>query len=82
MNRNALDAAATLIVDARGESCPMPLLKTKRAINGLSPGQSVCVLSTDSGSVKDIRAYSEQSGNRMTGFFEETPDYIFYLEKA
>ncbi|MCB1615659.1 MAG: sulfurtransferase TusA family protein [Pseudomonadales bacterium] len=82
LNTAELDRQVSIRVDASGEHCPMPLLKTKRALNQLASGQSVCVISTDSGSVRDIKAYAKQSGNELLAFFEENLNYIFYLKKA
>jgi len=71
-----------LEVDARGMSCPLPLLKAKKALNGMAAGECVRVLSTDAGSVRDIRVFCEQSGNRL---LESSCDsagvYTYVLEK-
>ena len=58
-----MSAAETIEVDARGLECPMPLLKAKRALNAMSPGQYLRVLATDQGSVRDFRVFTEQSGH-------------------
>lgn len=49
------------VVDGRALACPMPLLKTKVALRGVSLGESVYVLATDSNSKADIRAFCDQS---------------------
>ena len=56
---------APLQLDARGLVCPMPLLKAKRAINAMTAGQQLEVLSTDQGSVRDFRVFAEQSGHLL-----------------
>jgi len=52
-------------VDARGLSCPMPIVKTAIAFKGLVSGQVLEVLATDQGSVKDFAAWSKTTGNEL-----------------
>ncbi|WP_372592446.1 sulfurtransferase TusA family protein [Guyparkeria sp.] len=52
-------------VDARGLSCPMPLLKARKAVATAEPGQPVVVYATDRGAESDFRAYSERAGHRL-----------------
>ena len=58
-------------VDARGLSCPMPIVKTAQAIKTLPAGALVEVLATDPGSVKDMAAWSRTTGNELV---EQTTD--------
>ena len=70
-------------LDATGLECPMPLLRAKRALNGMVTGEQLRVLATDQGSVRDFRVFAEQSGNRLLAS-ETTRDgvYIHLIEKA
>jgi tRNA 2-thiouridine synthesizing protein A len=52
-------------VDARGLSCPMPIVKTAQAIRTLHPGDLLEVLATDPGSVKDVAAWCRTTGNEL-----------------
>ena len=52
-------------VDARGLSCPMPIVKTAQAIKVIASGRLVEVLATDPGSVKDFAAWSRTTGNEL-----------------
>ncbi|HEX7950784.1 MAG TPA: sulfurtransferase TusA family protein [Candidatus Limnocylindrales bacterium] len=52
-------------VDARGLSCPMPIVRTAQAIKPLSPGALVQVLTTDPGSQKDFVAWCHSTGNEL-----------------
>jgi len=52
-------------VDARGLSCPMPIVKTAQAIKGLPSGALLEVLATDPGSVKDLAAWTRTTGNEL-----------------
>jgi tRNA 2-thiouridine synthesizing protein A len=54
---------ADTLVDARGLSCPMPIVKTAQVIKALLSGQTVEVWATDPGSVKDFAAWSKATGN-------------------
>jgi tRNA 2-thiouridine synthesizing protein A len=68
-------------VDARGLSCPMPIVKTAQAIKPLASGDLLEVLATDPGSVKDFAAWSRTTGNELV---EQTTDggvFRFVLRK-
>ena len=52
-------------VDARGLSCPMPIVKTAQALKALGSGEFIEVLATDPGSVKDFAAWSRSTGNEL-----------------
>ena len=68
-------------LDARGLSCPLPILKTKKSLNELASGQVLKVVATDPGSIKDMQAFSNQTGNPLLSSSEENKTYIFYLKK-
>ncbi|MDA8201196.1 MAG: sulfurtransferase TusA family protein [Chloroflexi bacterium] len=68
-------------VDAKGLSCPMPIVKTAQAIKGLSSGQLLEVLATDAGSVKDFEAWAKSTGNPLVGSSAEGGVYRFVLQK-
>lgn len=52
-------------LDARGLRCPLPLLKAKQALNALTSGQSVQILTSDPASVPDFAAYARQVGHQI-----------------
>ena len=68
-------------LDARGLSCPLPILKTKKALNDLASGQVLKVWATDPGSVKDMQAFAKQTGNPLLSSAEESGAYVFYMQK-
>ncbi len=68
-------------LDARGLSCPLPILKTKKALNDLTTGQVLKVVATDPGSVKDMQAFANQTGNPLVSSGEENKVFVFYLKK-
>lgn len=68
-------------LNARGMSCPLPIVKTKKALVDMSAGQVLKVISTDTGSLKDMVAFAEQTGNPLLSTVEESGEYIFYVQK-
>ena len=72
----------TIEVDARGDQCPMPLLKAKRALNGMDSGQCLRVQSTDQGSVRDFQVFAEQSGHALISSDVVDGVYVHVLRKA
>jgi tRNA 2-thiouridine synthesizing protein A len=65
----------TTHVDARGLSCPMPIVKTAQAIKPLASGALVEVLATDAGSVKDFAAWTRTTGHELV---EQSVDGAVY----
>ncbi len=70
------------VVDARGLSCPMPIVKTKKAMDELKSGQVLEVHATDKGSVKDLSAWAETSGNELLEHKEDNGVYKFLIKKG
>ena len=68
-------------VDAKGLSCPMPIVKTAQAVKGLASGQLLEVLATDAGSPKDFAAWCKTTGNEMVEQTVEGGVYRFVLRK-
>lgn len=68
-------------LDARGLSCPLPILKTKKALNDIASGQVLKILATDPGSVRDMQAFANQTGHPLLASAEENRAFVFYLRK-
>ena len=68
-------------LDASGLSCPLPVLKTKKALNDMTSGQVLKIIATDPGSVKDMQAFSNQTGHALLSTIEDKKSFIFYLKK-
>jgi tRNA 2-thiouridine synthesizing protein A len=68
--------------DASGLSCPLPIVKTKKALADMASGQVLRVFATDPGSVCDMAAFAEQTGNALIQQGEEGGKYVFFLKKA
>lgn len=71
-----------ITIDAKGLSCPMPIVKTKKAINSLEAGQVLEVQATDKGSRADIQAWAKSSGHQYLGTIEDGEVLKHYLRKA
>ena len=68
-------------LDARGLNCPLPILKTKKSLADMTTGQVLKVVSTDCGSVKDMQAFSNQTGNELLASTEADGEYTFLLKR-
>ena len=68
-------------LDARGLNCPLPILRTRKMLNELASGQILQVKATDPGSVKDMRAFANQTGNQLVASSEHAGEYVFLLRK-
>jgi len=68
-------------LDARGLNCPLPILRTKKMLNELSGGQTLKIIATDPGSVKDMQAFAKQTGNELLESNEANGEYTFLMRK-
>jgi tRNA 2-thiouridine synthesizing protein A len=59
------EEAPAKVLDARGLKCPMPVLRTKKAVDELSVGQVLEVVATDPGSMADFRAWTKNTGHEL-----------------
>ena len=67
--------------DASGLSCPLPIVKTKKALNDMTSGQILRVIATDPGSCADMKAFAEKTGNDLVGTAEQGKAFVFFLKK-
>jgi tRNA 2-thiouridine synthesizing protein A len=68
-------------IDARGLNCPLPILRTKKALNDMTPGQTIRITATDPGSVRDFEAFARQTGNALLEHGEEDGAFWFVLKR-
>jgi tRNA 2-thiouridine synthesizing protein A len=68
-------------LNARGLSCPLPIVKTKKSLADMTTGQVLKVIATDCGAVKDMQAFADQTGNTLMSSAEENGEYIFFMKK-
>jgi TusA-related sulfurtransferase len=71
-----------LIIDARGLSCPMPVIKVKKGIESLQTGQVVELITTDKGSVNDVQAWAKRAGHQVLTIDQRDGEYHFRIRKG
>ena len=69
-------------LDCRGLNCPMPILKTKKAVDGMQLGQVLKMIATDPGSVPDMTAWTNKTGHELLSHEQDGDKYIFYVKKT
>ena len=70
------------VLDAKGLSCPMPLLRTKKEMGKINSGEVLHVQGTDPGSKNDIPGWCERSGHEFLGLKEEDGYTSFFIKKG
>ncbi|MGH8705534.1 MAG: sulfurtransferase TusA family protein [Burkholderiales bacterium] len=68
-------------IDTRGLNCPLPILRAKKALSDLQPGQVLKIVATDPGSVKDFETFSRQTGNQLLSRAEANREFTFFMKK-
>ncbi len=68
-------------LDASGLNCPLPILRAKKALGGMTRDQVLKVISTDQGSIKDFEAFTKQTNNPLLSSAEEGGKFIFLIKK-
>lgn len=68
-------------LDATGLNCPLPILRCKKAMNGMEAGEVIKVIATDPGAVKDFEAYCNQTGHELMSSGEEGGKFTFLIKK-
>jgi tRNA 2-thiouridine synthesizing protein A len=72
---------ADQILDAKGMNCPLPILKTKKALQTMQPGALLEVLATDAGSVADFESFCRQTGNQLVSSSKEGDVFKFLVKR-
>ncbi len=68
-------------LDTRGLNCPLPILKAKRALTGMLSGQTLRVVATDAGSVRDFQAFAKQTGNELVEQQTVGDDFVHVMRR-
>ena len=68
-------------LDARGLNCPLPILRAKKSLAEMQPGQVLRIVATDPGSVKDFQAFAKQTGNELLSSAENNKEFEFYIKR-
>ena len=70
------------LMDCSGMNCPLPVLKTKKAIDGMNSGEILKMISTDPGSINDLNAFTKRTGHELLESIAEDGDYTFFIRKS
>ena len=73
--------SADKVLDCSGMLCPMPVLKTTKAIKEIEIGQVLKMIATDAGAPSDMDAWSSQTGNELLDSHQEDGKFIFYFRR-
>jgi tRNA 2-thiouridine synthesizing protein A len=69
-------------LDCSGLACPMPILKTKKAVDSLQMGQILKMIATDPGSTSDMEAWTKKTGHELVASEHEGGKFIFYIKRT
>ena len=75
-------ATPTTTLDARGLNCPLPILRTRKALTAMASGEALLVQSTDPGSAKDIESFCSQTGNELLSASNVDGEFQFVIRKS
>lgn len=68
-------------LDCSGMACPLPILKTKKAVDGMPVGQVLKMIATDPGSPSDVDAWCQKTGQQLVSSEKEGDKFVFYIKK-
>jgi len=68
-------------LDVKGLNCPLPILRTKKALAEMESGKILRVQATDRGSLKDFPAFAKQTGNELLAHAENDSVFEFFLKR-
>jgi TusA-related sulfurtransferase len=72
---------STQEIDARGLNCPLPILKAKKALAGMRPGDVLKVVATDPGSMRDFQAFARQTGNELVEQTAARGEFLHFIRR-
>ena len=72
----------TAVLDAKGLNCPLPILRAKKALQGVPAGGLLEIHATDSGSVKDFEAFCRATGNELVASSQEDKVFKFVIKRG
>jgi tRNA 2-thiouridine synthesizing protein A len=68
-------------LDCSGLACPMPILKTKKAVDAMLTGQVLKMVATDPGSLPDVEAWTAKTGHELLGHEQDGAKFIFFIKR-
>lgn len=69
------------VLDVKGLNCPLPILRTKKALKNVEVGGLLQVIATDPGAVKDMDVFCRQTGNELVEWADEGGVYTFVIKR-
>lgn len=79
---SAAAMAAAITVDARGLSCPLPVIRAKRGLSAVDVGAVVHVMATDPGSVADFTGWTQSTGHELAAMRQEADLFEFWIRRT
>jgi tRNA 2-thiouridine synthesizing protein A len=76
-----MEITPNVTLDNSDLACPMPIIKTKKAIDGMKAGEILKMIATDAGSVSDVKAWTGKTGHELLGHEEADGKFIFFIKK-
>ena len=73
---------ANQVIDTRGLNCPLPILRTKKTLVALQSGDTLKVMASDPGSLKDMAAFCNQTGNQLLSSQQADGNFEFLIRKT
>ncbi len=74
--------AADKVLDCTGLLCPIPVIKTSKAIKEIEVGQVLKMIATDPGAPADMEAWAKQTGNELLASEKENGTFVFYIRRT
>jgi len=68
-------------LDTRGLNCPLPILKAKKVLADMASGETLKIVSTDPGSMRDFQAFARQTGNELLEQMAVGSDFVHYVRR-
>jgi tRNA 2-thiouridine synthesizing protein A len=75
------DITSNVELNCEGLNCPLPILKTKKAIDGMNSGEVLKLIATDPGSVNDMASWAKRTGNELVSHTENAGVHTFFIRK-
>jgi len=76
------DVAFDQELNCKGLNCPLPILKTKKVMDGMVVGQVLKMVSTDPGSQNDVNAWAKRTGNEILSAENHGADFVYFIKKG
>jgi tRNA 2-thiouridine synthesizing protein A len=68
-------------IDTRGLNCPLPILKAKKALADMAAGETLKVVATDPGSMRDFQAFARQTGHELMEQSAQGSEFVHVLRR-